>query len=590
MIANTSSGRRFGPLATYLVSGRSGTETDRVAWTAGRNLGTDDPELAAPLMQATARQSALVQVPVYHLTVSFDHQDRVSPEQMQRVADRVLHDLGLSKHQALMVAHKDREHAHVHVMVNRVHPDTGVAWERWQDRPKIERALREEERALGLREVAGRLHQVDGRETPERATRSLGERRQSERTGDPAFVDRVRELLPELRAARSWEDLSARLAEHGLRVEGKGQGLVFTDGEHEVKASRVGRDLSLRRLEERFCVPYPNREQLNGAPLREHAQLSPLAAEIVATAREHERVSALSRVNTELELLGSQLHARSFRFDEAIRAIDRARHDVDRALTLVYRNPEAARELMRAVQTSDDPAQVALVLRQTPEQFGALRTVETSCAFGLVTGQDDGKARTSAHIVAREWTGLVNAEKEASKLAVEYVRSAELHFDKLLAQVYRDPAAARRAIDLARSNAGAEETTRTLAQSPDRLGALRAPGTPPEVARLDWQSLATGVQTLFEARYITSSELAKAHVDKVIANVSDHKREVRHAIESAPSAELLERAIGRAVDRLEPSELTQLRRVLTAPQAAIVFKAHQTMRDIVLGRDEGIER
>lgn len=590
VIANTSSGKRFGPLATYLVSGRSGTETDRVAWTAGRNLGTDDPELAAPLMRATARQSALVQVPVYHLTVSFDHQDRVSPEQMQRVADRVLHDLGLSKHQALMVAHKDREHAHVHVMVNRVHPDTGVAWERWQDRPKIERALREEERALGLREVAGRLHHVDGRETPERAALSLGEPRQSERTGDPAFVDRVRELLPELRAARSWDDLTARLAEHGLRVEGKGQGLVFTDGEHEVKASRIGRDLSLRRLEERFDVPYPNREQLSGAPLRAQAELSPLAAEIAATAREHERVSALSRVHTELEQVGAQLHARSFRFDDAIRAIDRARHDVDRALTLVYRDPEAAREQMRGGQASGDPAKLAMVLRQTPEQFGALRTVETSRAFGLVSAQDDGKARTSAHIVAREWTGLVSAEKEASKLAVEYVRSAEQQFDKLLAQVYRDPVAARRAIDLAHANAGKEETLRTLAQTPERLGALRTPGTPAEVARLDWQSLATSARTVFEVRHITSSELAKAHVEQAIANVGEQKRDVRHAIESAPSTELLERAIGRAVDRLEPAELTQLRRVLTAPQAAIVFKAHQTMRDIVLGRDEGIER
>lgn len=590
VIANTSSGKRFGPLATYLVSGRSGTETDRVAWTAGRNLGTDDPKLAAPLMQATARQSALVQVPVYHLTVSFDHQDHVTPEQMQRVADRVLHDLGLSEHQALMVAHKDREHAHVHVMVNRVHPDTGVAWERWQDRPKIERALREEERALGLREVAGRLHQVDGRETPERAALSRGERRQIERTGDPAFVDRVRELLPELRAARSWDDLSARLTEHGLRAEGKGQGLVFTDGEHEVRASRVGRDLSLRRLEERFGVPYPNREQLNGSPVRAQKELSPAAAELATNAREHERVSALHRASNDLEQQGSQLHARSYRFEDSIRAIDRARHDVDRALTLVYRDPEAAREQIRGARMSGDPAQVAMALRQTPEQFGALRTVETSRAFGLVTGQDDGKARTAAHFVAREWTGLISAEKEASKLAAEYVRSAEQHFDKLLAQVYRDPAAARRAIDLAHTNAGAEETTRTLSQSPDRLGALRTPGTPPEVARLDWQSLATSARTVFDARHITSSELAKAHVDQTIANLRERKRDVRHAIESAPSAELLERAIGRAVDRLEPAELTHLRRVLTAPQAAIVFKAHQTMRDIVLGREEGIER
>jgi hypothetical protein len=590
VIANTSSGKRFGPLATYLVSGRSGTETDRVAWTAGRNLGTDDAELAAPLMQATARQSALVQVPVYHLTVSFDHQDRVSPEQMQRVADRVLHDLGLSKHQALMVAHKDREHAHVHVMVNRVHPDTGVAWERWQDRPTIERALREEERTLGLREVAGRLHQVDGREIPERAALAPGERRQAERTADPAFVDRVRDVLPELRAARSWEDLAARLAERGLRVEGKGQGLVFTDGEHEVKASRIGRDLSLRRLEERFGVPYPNREQLNGAPVRAQAELSPAAAELDTLAREHERVSALRRVSYELDLEGSRLHARSHGFDDAVRAIARTSHDVDRALRLVYRDPEAARSQMRDMAVATDPAQVELLLRREPERFGALRTVEESRAFGLVTAQDDSKARASAHILAREWTSLATAERQASTRAVEYLRTAEQHFDKMLAQVYRDPTAARHAIDLAHANAGREETLRMLSQSPDRLGAVRTPGTPPEVARLDWQTLADSARTAFDARHITSSELAKAHVDRAIANNGERKRDVRHAIESAPSAELLERAIGRAVDRLEPAELTQLRRVLTAPQAAIVFKAHQTMRDIVLGREEGIER
>lgn len=79
MIAKTSSGKRFGPLADYLAHGRSGVETDRVAWTASRNLGTEDPELAAALMQATARQSALVQTPVYHVAISFDHLDHVTP-------------------------------------------------------------------------------------------------------------------------------------------------------------------------------------------------------------------------------------------------------------------------------------------------------------------------------------------------------------------------------------------------------------------------------------------------------------------------------------------------------------------------------
>src|SRR5919108_2428003 len=174
--------------------------------------------------------------------------------------DPLLRELGLAEHQAVMVAHQDRPHAHVHVMVNRVHPETGVAWERWQDRPRIERTLREAERALGLREVSGRLHSLDGREGPEPSPVTPGERRQAERTGEPAFPDRVRSHLPELRAARSWAELEERLSAHGLRLERKGQGLVVTDGERQVKASRVARDLSLRRLEARFGAPSPPNE------------------------------------------------------------------------------------------------------------------------------------------------------------------------------------------------------------------------------------------------------------------------------------------------------------------------------------------
>ncbi len=488
-----------------------------------------------------------------------------------------------------MIAHKDREHAHVHVMVNRVHPDTGVAWERWQDRPKIERALREEEQRLGLRQVAGRLHEVEGRETPERALHSQGERRQVERTGDPAFVDRVRGLLPELRTARTWDDLSSRLATHGLRIEGKGQGLVFTDGEHEVKASRVGRDLSLRRLEERFGMPYPNREQLEGTPVRALAELSPAAAELAAAAGEHERVSALAQADYSFTVERSYLQAQRDRLTDVARSIGRASQEFDRSLTLVYRDPEAARAQLRSAAATANAEQVTALLRQEPERFGALVTEEQRRALGLLTAHDDSKARAGAHFVAREWAALAAVQHQASTLAVEYVRGVERQFEKMLAQVYRNPTEARRAIELARTNAGVEEAVSTLAQSPERLGALRAPGTPAEVARLDWATLANCARDAFDARLITSAELAKAHVDRAIDALGARKREVRQAIESGPSPELLEHAIGRAVQRLQPAELTQLRHALTAPQAAIVFKAQSAVRDVVLGR-EGVER
>src|SRR5690348_8776148 len=157
MIGVSSSGRSFGALASYLAARRSGDERDRVAWSASRNLPTTDPELVAKIMRATGAQNVRVRQPVYHLVLSFDPSDAADRATMERVADRILGALKLHEHQVLIVAHRDREHPHLHLLVNRVHPETGLVWDRWQDQPMIQQVLREEERALGLREVPGRL-------------------------------------------------------------------------------------------------------------------------------------------------------------------------------------------------------------------------------------------------------------------------------------------------------------------------------------------------------------------------------------------------------------------------------------------------
>ena len=169
MIAVSSNGRSFRALASYLATGRTGEEQDRVGWTAGRNLPTDDPELAATFMRATAARSDRVEKPVYHIAISFDPGDPVDRATMERVTNRLLERLGLAEHQALVVSHRDREHPHLHIMVNRVHPETGKAWERWKDQPLIQQVLREEERALGLREVTGTLATERQLENPEPA-------------------------------------------------------------------------------------------------------------------------------------------------------------------------------------------------------------------------------------------------------------------------------------------------------------------------------------------------------------------------------------------------------------------------------------
>ena len=586
MIANTSSGRRFGPLAAYLIHGRSGEETARVAWTASRNLGTDDPETAAALMQATARQSVLVQSPVYHLTISFDPADVVTPAQMQAVADRVLHDLGLSAHQVMMVAHQDRAHPHVHLMINRVHPETGVAWERWQDRPRIEEALRHQERALGLRQVEGRLYQIDGRDPADAADGERTPARQTERSDDGAFRDRVRALLPEIRAARSWEELESRLAAHELRIEGKGQGLVITDGQHEVKASRVARDVSLRRLEDRFGAPYPAREELHGSRAHAEAALSPAALEVAASAREIEHVERMQRAAFQLGQDRAVLRVQRDQFAQGVASVTAARGAFEHAVTLVYRDPDAARQAIREAATTIGADRVRHLLREAPEQFGALRTVDRPRAFGLMIVDDDATARDHALEAAAHWRDLAEREDDATSRAATYVRSADQRFRDAVEQLYRAPAAAQAAIETALQHASPEEVTKVLTQSPDRFGALRAPGTPVPVAQLEWAALAERARHAIDARRITSSALAQAHAEHALTRTEMRHRGLEAALADAPRPDLLRHGMRRVVDRLAPHELVSLRRVLTSPQAAIAFSARTAMRDMVLGREE----
>jgi hypothetical protein len=153
MIAVSSSTRSFAALGRYLVVGRDKVDHGRVGWTSARNLPTDEPELAAKIMRATASLNVRVSQPVYHIALSFDPGDVVDRESMERVANRVLKELKLDQHQAIMVAHVDRTHPHLHILVNRVHPETGRAWDRWQDYATIQGVLREEERSLNLRAV-----------------------------------------------------------------------------------------------------------------------------------------------------------------------------------------------------------------------------------------------------------------------------------------------------------------------------------------------------------------------------------------------------------------------------------------------------
>lgn len=157
MIAHAVTGSGFKGVVSYLETGSSKDAHGRVAWSQVRNLASEDLRLSASIMRHSANQSVRCKKPVYHMAISWPEGDKVDDATMQKVAQSTLEDIGLAEHQALIVAHNDTEHKHIHVVVNRVHPETGKAWATSHDRKRIMESLRAQEKELGLQYVPNRL-------------------------------------------------------------------------------------------------------------------------------------------------------------------------------------------------------------------------------------------------------------------------------------------------------------------------------------------------------------------------------------------------------------------------------------------------
>lgn len=117
---------------------------DRVAWAELRNLSAAaGPETATRVMIATAQSADELKAaagvkatgrkstrgPVFAFSLQWraDEIDGTDRAEMTRAADHALKILGLDHLQAVLIAHHDRQHPHVHVVVNRIDPTNGKA-------------------------------------------------------------------------------------------------------------------------------------------------------------------------------------------------------------------------------------------------------------------------------------------------------------------------------------------------------------------------------------------------------------------------------------------------------------------------------
>lgn len=181
----TEHGSSFKGLAAYLLHDVDQAESsERVAWTETHGLATDDPERAWRIMTATAKSQAELKAEagiantgrkshkhVMHYVLSWHPEERgeLTREEMVSAAKASMTYLGTyegeklgkgktakrtqhaDEHQAVIVCHDEGgdKPMHVHIMVNRVHPEHGVILPDSKDYEKLSAWALDYRRAQG---------------------------------------------------------------------------------------------------------------------------------------------------------------------------------------------------------------------------------------------------------------------------------------------------------------------------------------------------------------------------------------------------------------------------------------------------------
>lgn len=146
MIGNISKGRGFRGTLNYLL------EKEQGELIGGNMLGQTARELAAEF-KLSRQLNPTIKQPVYHVSLSLPHPERLDDEKWNEIARDYLQQMGFTDNQYVVVRHSDRSHDHIHLVAARGRLD-GKCVSDWQDYYRSQKAIRCLEQKYQLEVVA----------------------------------------------------------------------------------------------------------------------------------------------------------------------------------------------------------------------------------------------------------------------------------------------------------------------------------------------------------------------------------------------------------------------------------------------------
>lgn len=227
----------------------------------------------------------------YHLLVSFRAGEQPGAQILRAIEDHICNGLGFEGHQRISAVHHDTDNLHMHIAINKIHPDRLTIHEPYRAYWTLSGLCDDLEKKYGL--------ESDNHER----SRTVAEGRAADmehHAGVESLVGWIkRGCLDDILNAQSWEELHKSLDLNGLSLRSRGNGFVIEarDGT-TAKASTVSRDLSKPKLEERFGPFKPSsgsqatKSEYQKHPVNFRVDTSRLYAEFLAERKEFSGVRA----------------------------------------------------------------------------------------------------------------------------------------------------------------------------------------------------------------------------------------------------------------------------------------------------------
>jgi hypothetical protein len=302
-------------LNAYVLDAGGGGE--KVAWSRVTKCQSDDPGWAVKEILATqARNSRSRSDKNYHLVVSFPEGEKPTRAQMEDIEDSICAAIGFGEHQRVSAVHQNTDNWHLHVAINKVHPQTFRNIEPWYDHYRLQECCAEQEMRHGL---------IRTNHTPaaEQRRRGRGGDLEAHR-GGVSFLRWIREqarpALLEACERGNWQELHEAAARHDLEIKPRGAGLVIGhrgDRRLHVKASAADRLLSMQSLTTALGPFEEPGEQAKGqvAETEYDARTPRRAGALYSVFREEKdravrgRAAALAALQTRQRAYGDKLRA-----------------------------------------------------------------------------------------------------------------------------------------------------------------------------------------------------------------------------------------------------------------------------------------